>query len=275
MTSLFHRLLTAAVLAVWGLVLLTICFTGRISAYLHPNFQPLALVAGCMLVCLALLVLIAPAGGAAHGSRSSVRGIITSLILVAPLLLAFANTRDSFGAGTVANRLYVENLAQLPGAPLPAPASTKGPIEGPLPDGGSNDQSAYLAADDRFKLPRNEAGRVRAEVIDFLYASQLPEVREQLENQPVEIIGQLMPAKTNNPKGNRLVVIRMMMSCCAADAQPVALPIEPQQMPDLPDMTWVKVTGKAAFPIEGGQFKPVIQNVVLERIDPPAEPFLY
>lgn len=275
MTSFSHRLLTAAVLAVWGAVLLTICITGRISAYLHPNFQPLALVAGCVLVCLAILVLIAPAGGTAHSSRSSVWGILTSLILVAPLLLAFSNTRDSFGASTVANRLYVENLAQLPGAPLPAPASTKGPIEGPLPNDGSNDQSAYLAADDRFKLPRNEAGQVRAEVVDFLYAAQLPEVREQLENQPVEIIGQLMPAKTNNPKGNRLVVIRMMMSCCAADAQPVALPIEPQQMPDLPDMTWVKVTGKAAFPIEGGQFKPVIQNVVLEKIDPPAEPFLY
>ena len=275
MTSLFHRLLTAAVLALWGTILLTICFTGRISAYLHPNFQPLALVAGCVLGCLAILVLIAPAGGNAHGSRSSLWSILTSLILVAPLLLAFANTKDSFGASTVANRLYIEDLAQLPGVQSPAAASTKGPIEGPLPGEESNDQATYLAADDRFKLPKNEAGQVRAEVVDFLYATQLPEVREQLENKPVEIIGQLMPAKTNNPKGNRLVLIRMMMSCCAADAQPVALSIEPQQKPDLPDMTWVKITGKAAFPVEGGQFKPVIQNVVLEKIDPPAEPFLY
>ena len=275
MTSLFHRLLTAGVLAVWGGVLLTICFTGRISAYLHPNFQPLALVAGCVLVCLAVLVLIAPAGGTAHSSRSSIWSILTSLVLVAPLLLAFSNTKDSFGASTVANRLYVEDLAQLPGAQLPEAASTKGPIEGPLPNDGSNDQAAYLAADDRFQLPKSEAGHVRAEVVDFLYAAQLPEVREQLENKRVEIIGQLMPAKTNNPKGNRLVLIRMMMSCCAADAQPIALSIEPQEKPDLPDMTWVKVTGKAAFPIEGGQFKPVIQNVVVEKIDPPAEPFLY
>lgn len=275
MNSLFHRLLTAGVLAVWGAVLLTIYFTGRISAYLHPLFQPLALAAGCVLVCFAFLVLISPAGGKSHGSRSSVWGILTSLILVAPLLLAFANTKDSFGASTVANRLYVEELAQLPGAQLPAAASPRGPIEGALPDDGSNDQAAYLAADDRFKLPKNEAGQVRAEVVDFLYATQLPEVREQLENQPVEIIGQLMPAKTNNPKGNRVVLIRMMMSCCAADAQPIALSLEPQQKPDLPDMTWVKVTGQAAFPVEGGQFKPVIQNVVLEKIDPPAEPFLY
>jgi putative membrane protein len=67
----------------------------------------------------------------------------------------------------------------------------------------------------------------------------------------------------------------MMMTCCAADAQPVVLPIEPQQKPDLPDMTWVKVAGKAAFPVEGGKRKPLIQNAVIEKIDPPEKPFLY
>jgi uncharacterized membrane protein YcgQ (UPF0703/DUF1980 family) len=65
------------------------------------------------------------------------------------------------------------------------------------------------------------------------------------------------------------------MTCCAADAQPVVLPIEPQQKPDLPDMTWVKVTGKASFPVEGGKRKPLIQNAVIEKIDPPEKPYLY
>ena len=50
------------------------------------------------------------------------------------------------------------------------------------------------------------------------------------------------------------------MACCAANTQPIALSIEPQQKPHLPDMTWGKVTGKAAFPVEGGQFKPVMSN---------------
>jgi uncharacterized repeat protein (TIGR03943 family) len=276
MTSTFHRFLTAGVLTVWGSILLTLSFTGRIGAYLHPNFQPFPLVAGALLISFALLVLISPPAAGAHaGMRSSAWSVITSLVLVAPLLLAFANTQDSFGASTVANRMYVQDLAQLPGAQLPTPGSS-GIVEVPLPDDGSNPPRASNAAqDDEYLLPKNKQGQVQAQVVDFLYAAKLPEVREQLENQPVEVIGQLMPAKTNNPKGNRCVVVRMMMTCCAADAQPVALPIEPQQMPDLPDMTWVKVTGTAAFPVEGGQRKPLIQNAVLEKIDPPYEPLLY
>jgi len=159
---------------------------------------------------------------------------------------------------------------------MPAATSPSGPIEGALPnDGSQTAQSANTAQDDKYLLPKNKLGQVQAQVVDFLYAAQLPEIRDQLENKPVEVIGQLMPAKTNNPKGNRFVVIRMMMTCCAADAQPIALPIEPQQKPDLPDMTWVRVTGKAAFPIEGGQRKPLIQNAALEKIDAPEDPYLY
>jgi len=258
MTSLFQRFLTAGVLALWGNVLLIIFFTGRICAYLHSNFQPFTLVAGCLLVCFAFLVLIAPATANAHAAaRSSVWSVLTSLILVAPLLLAFSSTLDSFGAGTVAKRVYVQDLAQLPSA-QPAAA-----------------QSANTPQDDKYLLPKNKRGQVQAQIVDFLYAAQLPEVRVQLENKPVEVIGQLMPAKTNNPKGNRFVVIRMMMTCCAADAQPIALPVEPQKKPDLPDMTWVKVTGQAAFPVEGGQRKPLIQDAAIEKIDAPEDPYLY
>ncbi len=276
MNSFLHRLLSAGVLAVWGGILLTFFFTGRIRAYLHPTFQPFALMAGIVLTCMAVLVVLSPKSAAPHGSRSSIGSILASLFLVALLFLTFSKTLDRFSASTVANRVYVQDLAQLPGAqPL---AQTPGSIETPLPDDGSpsaNSPPADAAQDDQYLLPKNKAGQVRAGVMDFLYAAQLPEVREQLESKPVEVVGQLMPAKDHNPKGNRYVIIRMIMTCCAADAQPVALPIEPQIKPELPEMAWVKITGTAAFPLEGGQRKPVIQNATLEQIGPPEEPYLY
>ena len=45
----------------------------------------------------------------------------------------------------------------------------------------------------------------------------------------------------------------MFMTCCAADARPVATLFEIDQKPELPEMTWVKVTGTATFPIENGR----------------------
>jgi uncharacterized repeat protein (TIGR03943 family) len=269
MKLLLHRFLTAGVLSVWGGVLLAFFFSGRIRAYLHPNFQPFVLVAGAVLLCLAFLVLISPATCSAQGSRSSVGSVLASLLLTVPLLLAFSNTPDRFGAGTVANRVYVQNLGQIPGA-----QPRTGIVEPTLPDDGSPSRDDSRESS-QYLLQRNKLGQVQAQVMDFLYAAELPDLRGQLENKPVEVIGQLMPAKSNNPNGNRYVVIRMIMACCAADAQPVALPIEPRSKPELPGMTWVKVTGTAAFPVEGGRNKPVIQNAVLEQIDPPEDLYLY
>ena len=125
------------------------------------------------------------------------------------------------------------------------------------------------------EFPKNPQGQLQAQIVDFLYAAQLPDMRVQLENKPVEVIGQLMPAKANNPKGNRYDVIRMFMSCCAADVQPVALSVEPTAKPDLREMTWVKVTGTAAFPVVGGQRLPLIENAVVEKTDPPEDTYLY
>jgi putative membrane protein len=277
MNSTFHRFFTAGVLSVWGCVLLAICLTGRISAYLHPNYQTFPLVAGSLLVLFAVLVLIAPPAANAHGDqRSSGWNVLSSLILVAPLLLAFANTSDSFSASTVANKVYVQDFDQLPGSQRPPTGQIAGQVEVPLPDDGtSGTQSSAATTDEQYLLPKTPQGQVRAHVVDFLYATQLPEIRQQLENKTIEVIGQLMPAKTNNSNGNRYVVLRMMMTCCAADAQPIALAIEPQNKPELPDMTWVKVTGTAAFPVEGGKRTPVIQNAAFEQTEPPEDAYLY
>ncbi|MDD5199557.1 MAG: TIGR03943 family protein [Terrimicrobiaceae bacterium] len=272
MTSILHRFLSSGILAVWGTVLCTFYFTGRISAYLHPTFQPFALAAGCALVVLAFLVLIAPDLEASHcpsPERPPVRGVLMALVLVGPLLVAFSNSQDSFGASAVSNRTYVQDIAQLPAAQPPAT------VEPALPDDGSSAEAGDNKAADPYSFPKNKKGDIQAQVVDFLYAAQLPEMRTELENKQIEVIGQLMPAKTNNPQGSRYDVIRMFMTCCAADAQPVALPVEPRDKPGLREMTWVKVSGKATFPVIGGQRMPLIENGVIEKTDPPEDTYLY
>jgi len=46
-------------------------------------------------------------------------------------------------------------------------------------------------------------------------------------------------------------------------------------MPEVPEMTWVKVTGKATFPIERGRRVSVVKAEKVEKTDPPEEAMLY
>jgi uncharacterized repeat protein (TIGR03943 family) len=273
MNLILQRLLPAALLTVWGTVFCAMYFTGRISAYLIPAFRPYALAAGVILVIFAALLLVCPRRIDPTGcssKRTPFRAAIATFLLTVPLLVAFTKSPDSFGASAVSNRIYVQDIDQLPGSQPP------GTVEPALPE---SDPSAAppsnAGTDDQYGFPKNANGIVEAQVVDFLYAAQLPEMRSQLENKPVEVIGQLMPAKENNPKGDRYDVIRMVMTCCAADARPMALAVQPSAKPAVREMTWVKVSGTATFPVIGGQRVPVIQNGVIEKTEPPEEVYLY
>jgi uncharacterized membrane protein YcgQ (UPF0703/DUF1980 family) len=67
----------------------------------------------------------------------------------------------------------------------------------------------------------------------------------------------------------------MFMFCCTADARPVSTLIESDEMPRVSDMTWLKVTGTATFPLRNGKRTPVIRAVSVEKTPRPDEGMLY
>ena len=109
----------------------------------------------------------------------------------------------------------------------------------------------------------------------MLYAAQDNALRKDFEGKPVELIGQLMPDTSNNPNGLRFKAVRMFMTCCAADARPVATLVEANTPAKLPEMSWVKVTGVATFPIENGRRVAVLKADKVEKCKPPEETMLY
>ena len=84
-----------------------------------------------------------------------------------------------------------------------------------------------------------------------------------------------MPDTANNAGGKRFKAVRMFMTCCAADARPVATLVECETLPNLPEMTWVKVTGTATFPIENGRRIAVLKAERVEKSSPPDETMLF
>ena len=112
-------------------------------------------------------------------------------------------------------------------------------------------------------------------MLDLLYAAQDPTLRKDFEGKKVVLIGQLMPDTSKGAGENRFKAVRMFMTCCAADARPVATIVEGAAKPELPEMTWIKITGPATFPIENGRRTAVLKADKVEKTEPPAESMLY
>lgn len=262
-------------LALWGTVLCYFYFSDRIGSYLHPSFHLWTVVSGIILILMAVGTLFFPLtddcceADCVHpqGPKGIGGLLLSTAMLVVPLMVTTAVSPSQFGATAVMNRGIIDTIGDLPGyepfvePPLPTEDGSVGP------EGAAVDAGSYLL--------KNDTGQVVASTVDLLYAAQEATMRKDFENKEIEVVGQYLPARANNPTGDRFSLVRMFIMCCAADARPVAITVKTPKPENLPDMSWVKVTGKATFPIEGGKQVPVIVADQVVPCDPPPESFIY
>ena len=249
-------------------------FSGRVASYLHPTFHFLTAMSGIVLLLLAVGLLVlagedvcCEAGSSTSpGQQKPVRSVLSTFILVVPLLIAATVSPDQFGEAIVKNRGYIEEINDLPGY--------KPSIEPPLPTADPQGDAGDDAASQEY-LPRNEAGQIKAQTVDLIYAAEEPTMRADFEGKAVELIGQFMPERADNAKGDRFNLVRMFVMCCAADARPVAITVQTSNAQSVAEMSWIKVVGKAAFPVESGRRVPIVLAESVTPCDPPEETFIY
>lgn len=257
-------------LLLWGGGILWMAASGRLPAYLHPSLQPFTIAAGLLLLLMsgfAILKLAAkhphshsscgcdhdqPDGHHDHQHREGLTGFLfKTLILLIPILVLLSGNSDRFTTTTVANRGIVQDLEKLPAArsavSAPKSDSLKEPTGRPMP----------------------------LQVIDLLYALQMPSYREEFEGKEVELTAQYVPMTTGNPRGDRFQAVRMFITCCAADAKPVGVTVRATVIPNVPEMGWLKITGRPTFPMEGGKRTAILEAMKIDPCDAPSEPFVY
>jgi uncharacterized repeat protein (TIGR03943 family) len=273
----------ALILLLWGAGILWLDLSGRLSAYLHPSLQPFTAGSGFLLILLAGFSIMALAtmqreqghscccdhdgheevshhpekhADHHHGDAGALALFVKTVILAMPILVLLSGNADRFTATTVANRGVVQDLSNLPSA---------------------NASAAKIAGNAAVPeaSPVKTVGAMPLQVIDMLYALQMPSYREEFEGKEVEMIAQYVPMTTGNPKGDRFQAVRMFITCCAADAKPVGVTVRASSIPKLPEMGWVRITGKPAFPMEGGRRAAVLEASKVESCDAPSEPFVY
>jgi uncharacterized repeat protein (TIGR03943 family) len=267
------RICSAGVLMIWGVVLLYFQFSGRIASYLHPAFHIYAAASGAILVLLAITLLLTfPEKEEScgcdhdHSSKPFSGGLAALVILTVPVLAATKISQSSFGVTTVMNRGLIGDIADLPGySPGYEPGLPQ--ADGSIAEGTMMDPSLYLQ--------KNDSGQIVAQTVDLLYAAGDPDMRTDFENKDVELLGQFLPAKISNTSGDRFQLVRLFVMCCAADARPVAIPVQAPVGTTFPEMTWIRVTGKATFPVEGGRRTPLVIADSVTETEPPRETFVY
>jgi uncharacterized repeat protein (TIGR03943 family) len=282
MSNILSRWLPGATLLAWATLLLYFFLSGRLSAFLVPMFRPLVLVAGLLLLVLAVMAWTLPGGGeccedttCSHplGRVTSGR-ILVFLVLFLPVYAALSLPRDGFGVNAIENRGLILDGTALG---LENSPGDKAIYEPPLPaaDGEPADSPSEESIDPSEYIPRTPEGFVKAEVIDFLYAASEPTLRSDFENEIVEVIGQVMPDNDSTARGTRFILVRMFMTCCAADARPVGVVVELDFPTTLGEMSWVRVIGKVEFPLVNGKPAAIVSAREVIKTDPPAESMLY
>lgn len=134
-----------------------------------------------------------------------------------------------------------------------------GMADSPLHGGGVN------------ALKQSDDGRCLAvEVVDLLVAAQNPVAMKELTGKRVEFIGQVLAGE-----GGGVRLLRLLVLCCAADAQPLAVRVETKGSPKLPPMSWAKVVGRMSFAKKGSVDVPVVRAEKITPVQRPDEPYLY
>jgi uncharacterized membrane protein YcgQ (UPF0703/DUF1980 family) len=90
-------------------------------------------------------------------------------------------------------------------------------------------------------------------VEELYYSSADPEYAKVMKGQGVETVGQIVK-DTSSTEPGRWRVFVLQMTCCAADARPVSLPVVFQApVPaGLQEMGWFKLTGQIDYVEERG-----------------------
>lgn len=251
-----------------GGLLIAITVSGQYTSYVKPGFAPLLVVSGIILAAMGAIRLVqairadrrhhAPTGPRSsaatpdepdqdcHGHPSK-----TSWMLLAPILILLVAAPPALGADAVARTARSQAVAA--GPPAAAANEADQPrrtMPFPSMPGGLNPELS-----------------LKEFVLRALY-----DETDSVATTPVTVTGFI--AGPGQGRTDGYTVARVVINCCAADANPLRFYIAGE--PPFPENTWVEVV-VTAVPGTGNlsnEYVPEVTIKSLQPIDPPSEPYL-
>ncbi len=266
MNPRIRRILFSLALLIWAAGLLYFYASGRIVAYLAPDFRPIALAGGLGLAVLGLFNLLT-AGQTAdcghdHGGGeddphdhegSDLHPLLAFLLMVVPLGTSVAWTKDEYSSAALSRKGLYDAPSQIAS---PFMASSLEPLN--LED----IESSHRKTDDGF---------YQFNLMELFFATGDRELQSLIEGMKIETEGRWVDER-DNPDGTRKRLFRLFITCCAADSRVIPIVLEfGKTPPEFPEQGWVKVAGTMRFPMEHGVLQPVLEVERAMAAEPPFE----
>lgn len=244
------KFLDSITLGIWGILLIKYWVSGQLQLLIHPNYFGLVLGTGIILLLLAIVKAIQIIGQLRRRSAKTLpmmqhiswlpSGLSTGL-LIATAILGLLVEPKVFTSETAIQRGVMESLI-----------STR-----------SQPQSFRSASQ-----PEERS------LIEWIRTLNVYPEPDEYAGQGVNVKGFVVyPEEISS---QYLLITRFVITCCAADAYPVSLPVKLSGNRDTykPD-TWIQVQGKMITETLKGKRQLVIESSKIEKVPEPANPYYY
>lgn len=228
----------------WGILMLRYWWTGRLGLLIHPNYFGLAIAAGFALLVIAFFqgwkIISTP-------PQPSVRHITL------------------FPPGWMSGVLLMAAIAGLLITPRPF----------------NSDTAIQRGLSDSFTVTRSRPQSFRAtlrpenrSLVDWVRTLDVYPEPDAYTGQKVNVQGFVVHSP--NQSDHYLTLTRFVITCCAADAYPIGLPVKLlQSRQAYPQDQWFQVQGRMSTETLEGKRQLVIVASSLKPIPEPTNPFAY
>ncbi|MGR3276448.1 MULTISPECIES: TIGR03943 family putative permease subunit [Acaryochloris] len=236
--------LATLALCLWGILILQYWRSGKLGLLIHPNYYGLTLAAGCFLLMLTSLQILK-----LWRRRVPMRSQHLSL-LSPPVMSGIMLTAALIG-------LLV----------TPRPFTSQTAIQRGLQD----KTMVTRASPQAFRTTSQPENRTLLEWIRTLDVYPEPDA---YAGQKVNVDGFVVYPE--DLSDNYFTLTRFVISCCAADAYPVGLPVKLKQSRKTYAVdSWLAIQGEMVTETLNGQRQLVIQAQTLKSIPEPDNPYYY
>ena len=121
------------------------------------------------------------------------------------------------------------------------------------------------------RTPKTEEGNFLLQLSELYWSAGDEKIMKIYDGLPAQLEGRLIEEDPKlNAGGNRKRLYRVVMTCCAADAQVLGVPLQfSGSLPGLEDKTWITAKGEVAFELIEGQYFAYLTNCDVKATEPP------